>query len=236
MRVTDQTLTVKSARPCNIFAGVCLALMVVGIILTTVIYNVIDTALSNGLAAQFVLDSPSAGDYGPWSSSDDPDAATIHTDFYVYNVSNADDVALRGAKPNLTEIGPIFYYFRWRMLNVTWDPDSDGDKLSYYRYQYYEPVDDNARALEAMNVTTLNVPLLGVVHSAPFNNPGLFPFMLPAVQSVDGTDPRSLFRTRTAAQLIWGWEDELLTALSAFGVPKQYPGLQVRCARCGAVF
>jgi len=67
-----------------------------GILLTTVVYDVIYQALADGLNAQLVLSSPSAGRYSEWVSSTDPNAPVIYTTFVVYNVTNPDAV-VRGA-------------------------------------------------------------------------------------------------------------------------------------------
>jgi hypothetical protein len=57
-----------------------------------VVYNAVYDDLQTGLSNQFVLSSPAAQDFGPWSSSSDPNAAVIYTTFYVYNITNPQEV------------------------------------------------------------------------------------------------------------------------------------------------
>lgn len=72
---------------------------------------------------------------------------------------------LAGEKPNVTEIGPLTYYFKQQKANVTWDTFNDGDTLTYRQWQYYVPADENTAMLQTMNVTSINVPLMGALNS-----------------------------------------------------------------------
>lgn len=83
-------------------------LSVVGILLTTVVYNAVYTALADGLAAQLVLSSPSAGRYNAWVSSLDANAPIIYTTFVVYNITNPTQVRTRHAykRPHTTATAP----------------------------------------------------------------------------------------------------------------------------------
>lgn len=101
------------------------ALCLLGVLLTTVVYSAVFNALSDGLNEQFTLSSPSSPDFGRWSSSLNPDAPTIYTIFYVYNITNPDGYA-NGEIPQLEEIGPLTYYYMQQKYNVTWYDACEG--------------------------------------------------------------------------------------------------------------
>lgn len=200
--------------------------MVLGILAATVGHDLVSQALSNGLADHYTLSSPSAADFGPWASSSDPEAAVIYTAFYVYNINNPYEFS-QGAPLNVTELGPLTYYFRWDKQNISWDPDSDGDRLSYHRYQYYVAADDATRELEQQVVTTLNVPLMGALHAAAAAGSLGGTVINGIINDLGMGGPLGLFTNRTIYETIWGWEDPLLGALSStIGNPSRYPGLQ----------
>jgi hypothetical protein len=108
-----------------------------------------------GLRQHYVLDSPAAGCYAEWIDSDTPGAPEIFTDFYVYHIGNPWEVVHHGAKPNLTEVGPLRYRFKQRKLHVHWDPEDLHDVVSYVQQQYYVPADAATAALAASNVTSI---------------------------------------------------------------------------------
>jgi CD36 family len=226
-------LRTKSPKPCNVCAGVCFALVIIGILLSTLIHNVIYQALSTGLSNKFVLSGPDAQDFAPWSEANNPSSPDIITDFYIVHVLNPNEVALNGAKPNVTEIGPLRYHFYRQRLNVTWDSSLDDDQLSFIPYNYYVIESDDApyqanvlcendptstctvttTASKIANsiYTTVNVPLIGILHSAGADLPGL---LYDIIQSQNMTQPSALFIQKTAEEIIFGWEDPLLRALS----------------------
>lgn len=220
------TAAAKPPRWCNICAALSLGVMVLGILAATVGHDLVSQALSNGLADHYTLSSPSAADFGPWASSSDPEAAVIYTAFYVYNINNPYEFS-QGAPLNITEIGPLTYYFRWDHFNVSWPADADGDRLSYHRYQYYVAADDATRELEQQVVTTLNVPLMGALHAAAAAGSLGGTVINGIINDLGMGGPLGLFTNRTIYETIWGWEDPLLGALSStIGNPSRYPGLQ----------
>ena len=134
-----------------------------GIVSATVVYATIDAQLQQGLRDHYVLDSPSAGAYAEWADQDTPGAPVIYTDFYVYHVENPWDMVHNGAKPNLTQVGPLAYYYKQKKYDVSWDAEESGDIVTYWQWQYYVPVDDATAALARTNVTSIYVPLLGIL-------------------------------------------------------------------------
>ena len=81
-----------------------------------------------------MLDSASAGGFDDWRGVDGPNQPVIYTDFYVYNLTNAWAFA-HGAKPVVQQVGPLHYYYKQQKLNISWDPDLDGDVVEYNQWQ-----------------------------------------------------------------------------------------------------
>lgn len=211
---------------CTILGFVCLGVVGVSILLPTVARNYVIGYLDSQLAAQFVLTSPSVADYGRWSNAADPNADVIYMDFYVHNFTNAAAI-LQGARPNVTELGPLRYAYHKNELNVSWSPDDGGDTVDFLTWQWYVP-DAATELLQNTTVTTLNVPLLGVLRSPLTAGLGELLYVALAL-AYGGADLNSLlFVQRTMGEVIWGWEDPLLRVLGDFkpGVPSRYPGLQ----------
>ena len=84
--------------------------------------------------------------------------------------------------------------------------------------QYYVPVDDAAAAMAATNVTSIYMPLLGVLEN---------PLGPVALSLLGYSDPMKLFTNRSASDVIFGWaNDTLLSEIPLAGIPTHYPGLQ----------
>ena len=80
--------------------------------MSTVLYNTVNTALRQGIAEQFSITSPNAAGFAAWQSTDAPNGAASETDFYVYHINNPNEMILKGAKPNVTKIGPLQYVYQ----------------------------------------------------------------------------------------------------------------------------
>ena len=44
-------------------------------------------------------------------------------------------MVMNGAKPNITQVGPIRYLYKQKKFNVTWDPEDGGDVVSFAQWQ-----------------------------------------------------------------------------------------------------
>ena len=267
-------------------SGCTQAFVVAGILSATVLYDAIHAALASGLAAQFVLDSPAASDFGPWSNSQDPQAGTIYTSFYVYNVTNPDEasrtgtwkiqppyhcvaearralknapqgsmsphpvrsltptvvagplfcelqIVFNGSKPNVQEIGPITYAYNKHYQNNSWAPEDDGDLLTYYRYNWYERADDgSSAAFEALNVTTLNLPLLGLINSPVVNENPINIDVVAGLMAAVGYDGKITGPLCTQPVPCWPGQSQIHPfARHCSPPPSLPPSLQTR-ARC----
>lgn len=218
----------KSPRNCYICGILLFVSTIVGILLSTVGHDIVYDALVDGLTKQYVLSSPTAGDFPAWQSSGDPDSPEIFNAIYVFNITNPAEVAA-GGKPQIQEIGPLTYSYNYRRFNIEWDADQDGDIVAFQMWDYYQPADEITRYLSTQTIYTLNVPLLGTLHNPLLIGEGaaIDTVVLALFLEKYAKDPTSLFVSKTIYETIWGWEDPLLTELNAFNklVPTRYPGI-----------
>jgi hypothetical protein len=199
-------------------------LTVLGIVVATAGVAFIEGQLRDGLRANYVLDSPAAGEFAKWASSETPGAAAIYTAFYVYNVTNPWDVAHRGAKPNVTEVGPLVYRFMQQKFNISWDAGVANDIVTYSQWEYYLAADARTEELERAVVTTVYAPLLGAL-----SNPAAQAAIVLDPFDPQFRDPMAMWTNRSVHETLFGWErDPLLMLLGSVqpGVPTTYPGLQ----------
>ena len=92
----------------------------------------------------------------------DPNAAVIFYTARVYNITNG-DAFVAGAKPALQELPPLSFLYLNDKSNVSWDPEDDGDVVSFRQYQRYVPADAATEAAGAAPLLTVNLPLLSVL-------------------------------------------------------------------------
>lgn len=93
------------------------------------------------------------------------DLKNLRLSFYLYNITNPDDVRFKGAKFNLTEIGPFVYseYKYRKFLNNNQTSGLITYKL--FRQFTFDPV-RSCRGCDPkrLNITWLNIPLLSVAN------------------------------------------------------------------------
>ena len=87
-----------SPRCCVIIAVAAVAVAILGVLASTVVYQQVSVKLADGLRQHYVLDSTDAGGYADWSDSDTPGGPLILTDFYVYSIENPWDVSAFAAE------------------------------------------------------------------------------------------------------------------------------------------
>ncbi|PIK51964.1 putative lysosome membrane protein 2 isoform X1 [Apostichopus japonicus] len=134
----------------------------------------------------------------------------------MWNLTNADDV-LKGAKPNVTQVGPYTYRETKNKENVTFL--SSDEEISYTTLSQYEFVSD--MSVENANpmidkITSINIPYLTVVNMVSFwGDKEKSEVKLAAL--LTGSQ---VFESHTVDELLWGYEDPLLKLIAL-----QKPGL-----------
>jgi len=163
-----------------------------------------------GVRAYGVFDSASAGGFPAFLDNRDPSSGAVILSVTLFNVTNPAAV-LRGARPLLAPVGPLRYTLVLTRHNVAWP--AGGGEIVYQQYQRFFPTDAATRALEGARVTQLNTLLAGALAQGP-----LVDALLPALERVWEGDGGA-FVSRSAAELIWGYNDSAL-------LWQRWPGLQ----------
>ncbi|XP_037070531.1 protein croquemort-like [Pollicipes pollicipes] len=132
----------------------------------------------------------------------------IYMKFYFWNVTNADDVIGKKAKPILEELGPYVYSEKHLKVNMTWN---DNGTVTYMQIKTWHFEPDMSVGSRDDNITTLNVPLLAAAALIRDLNDFMKVMFNEMVNSVD-TKP---FVTRTVREFLFdGYDDPLLDAAS----------------------
>ena len=88
---------------------VLLLLCSFGLILSTFVFEAVDAFIDRQLIENFIISSANSGQYPAWIDSDSPDAGSVTSSFYVYNLTNPEEVISGRAQPSVVEIGPLVY-------------------------------------------------------------------------------------------------------------------------------
>ena len=142
------------------------------------------------------------------------DASPDLINFYLWNVTNV--AAVRdGAKPVLQQLGP-YMYRKWRARqDVRFDR---AGLVSFADFSYITPHAVAGARDPALDVVyTLNLPLMGVLRTIELRLTGAVQALAElALAEVFGDHGarEGLFMRRTAAELLFGYEDEILASLA----------------------
>lgn len=102
----------------------------------------------------------------------DPHDVPMYLTYHVYNLTNADDVQFRGAKPNITMLGPITYTEKRKKFNITWNEDRTMVSYFYRRYFNFvstpcDEITDHETACSALSdeteIVTANIPIASLI-------------------------------------------------------------------------
>eukprot|EP00053_Salpingoeca_punica_P010396 m.93577 g.93577 ORF g.93577 m.93577 type:complete len:551 (-) comp15378_c1_seq1:281-1933(-) len=183
------------------------------------------------------LKSPSSTLYGVWQ---DTGQIPMFMVYYVFNVTNPEDVEKNGAKPNLVPVGPFSYTERVIKENVTWTEDHS--RVRYVYDRYFLPVDTLCEGRQSnppdfvctlddrMNVTTMNIPLVAVMKTVQELVPTLENHTIweDLIDDFYKREKETVFMTRSAGSLIFGYEDPLLKLLTEAKLPGATPYFQLQ--------
>ena len=116
------------------------------------------------------------------------------------------------------ELGPYTFIKYHRKVNVSFSPDNT--TVTFNEFFSFHPVPHLTNGSLDDPITTLNIALLGAIEGVFARTPARFaPWLQYLARVVDGwKDPRvqGLFTTRSVQELLFGYEDPLLSRLSHF--------------------
>ncbi|XP_059484365.1 scavenger receptor class B member 1 isoform X1 [Neocloeon triangulifer] len=122
---------------------------------------------------------------------------------YIYNVTNADEFLIDGAKPIVQELGPYVYRQEWERVNVEFH---DNATVTFQqRKVFYFDAEASAGDEEDM-VVVPNIPML----SATSQSKHAARFLRLAMASIMDILKIKPFVEVSVSQLLWGYEDPLL--------------------------
>ncbi|XP_037121326.1 lysosome membrane protein 2-like [Syngnathus acus] len=189
-------------RSCAIYAvGVISAILIIlGISLTA--SQAFRKLMHNRLKKEIVLVEGSRV-FEPWKRPPPP----VYMEYFFFNVTNAAEF-LAGKKPVVNQVGPYTYREYRYKDNVTMV--NDGKMVSGYNTKSFVFLRDKSVGDPTMdNITTVNIPAWAVMNKVKDS------YWKATALSVMMTSVKSeLFTTRTVDELLWGYEDPLLTRVA----------------------
>ena len=84
-----------------------------------------DTGFHDAIVGQAVISSPQSPGYADFmlSPGETPDLPPYYEYWYFFNLTNAEDVRLRGRRPHVAQVGPYVYSMVKKKYNMSWSPD-----------------------------------------------------------------------------------------------------------------
>ncbi|XP_060937451.1 lysosome membrane protein 2-like isoform X2 [Limanda limanda] len=190
-------------RSCAIYAvgTICAGLLITGIGLF--VLQTFRTVVENRLKKELILVEGSRV-FESWKSPPPP----VYMEFFFFNVTNVDEF-LKGAQPEVTQVGPYTYReYRYKdNVNMV----ENGTMVSAYNTKSFVFLRERSVGDPAVdNITTVDIPAWAVMNKAmvSFWKATMANAMMTAVRS-------GFFTTRTVDELLWGYEDPLLARVSA---------------------
>ncbi|XP_007895114.2 lysosome membrane protein 2c [Callorhinchus milii] len=178
---------------------VCVALLIVSIAL--LVSNVFTELINSTVKKEFQLRNGTEA-FKAWKNPPPP----VYMQFYFFNVSNPAEV-LAGGKPFLEERGPYTYREYRQKEDVTFA--ENGSAVSALTPKTYVFVPDMSVGDPKVDlISTVNIPAVTVMDMAQYSN-----LMVFAVKAILHFTGEGLFTTRTAHELLWGYQDPLLQSV-----------------------
>ena len=171
------------------------------IVLGIISIGIKDVILDFVLKQNLVL-SPHSSNYQIWKNLSLP----LTNKMYLFNITNAEDVAVKGAKPKITEVGPYIFKEYHTKIDEVWN---DNGTVTYKQINKWIPVSDNLDEL----VTIVNPPAatLGAKvkpFASAFNKSLEWAWWFGSALELKN---ETLFVTKTAREILFdGYNDPIL--------------------------
>ena len=160
------------------YAAILLGFLLIpgGLLMTGLIQSVIDEEVANFIKTP----KPSDAGYSDFLTDDRPDAIPMYTNYYMHNLTNAEDV-LNGSIPIFEEIGPYAYRVYSYKYDVSYNEDySEVTYKSYSNYVFQPNL--SAPGLDPSDIImNVNPGYLGVLNLMGDSEATLVEKMVPTV-------------------------------------------------------
>eukprot|EP00128_Syssomonas_multiformis_P000336 Colp12_sorted_trinity150504_noHs@2733 len=153
----------KSCCHRNVLFGILVAagviFLTVGLTVNWVVSKMVSTEVAKGLR----VEAPSGDSYKQFVAPYSDESIPVYISYYLFNVKNSFEVIQDKAKPSLQEMGPYVYREFAEKFRVSWNEELT--TVSYYIKRYYIFDEEASHPYkESDNITTLNIPLLGMLY------------------------------------------------------------------------
>ncbi|CAF97173.1 unnamed protein product [Tetraodon nigroviridis] len=188
----------------GIVSGLLLAVGI-GLVVSQVFRTLMHNRLKKSLA--FIKDQRSCWSRAAVCLSTGNPAPSVYMEFF-FNVTNLDQV-LAGGKPEVTQVGPYTYREYRYKENVSMV--QNGTRVSAHTIKSFVFLPERSVGdPSGDNITTVNIPVWAVMNKVSGNL-----FKSSMVSLWMNSLKSGLFTTRTVNELLWGYQDPLLTKVSA---------------------
>ncbi|KAK4299017.1 hypothetical protein Pmani_028673 [Petrolisthes manimaculis] len=135
----------------------------------------------------------------------------IYMQFYLFNVTNPDEIRTKGAKPIIREVGPYTYDEHREKYDLQWD-HSEGTVTYYQNKSFVFNPDMSPGHSEDDPVTTINAVMVSIASKVE----PLGPVVEALVEFAFLRFSETIFITKTVGELLWGYDEPLMTELSKY--------------------
>ncbi|CAH8470202.1 unnamed protein product [Schistosoma turkestanicum] len=151
--------------------------------------------------------TPGTTVYTEWKEPSVP----IFMQFYFFNLTNPIEFQA-GAKPHVQQLGPYTYHEK-RVKTLDLSKNTNGT-INYKEMKWYYFDQNLSNGTENDSIINVNLAFISVaekLHSMPW-------IIVKVIEWIEKRFHEYLFRPKTVNELLWGYEDELLTYLSSLGI------------------
>jgi len=186
---------------CKMIGGVAaLVSLVVGIVLVST-----NSQVFNWIYRSQLVLSPSSASFPMWRDLPTP----MYAKMYLFNVTNADEVTMNGAKPTLSELGPYVFYENHHKTKLVWN---ENNTVTYQQIRTWEHVPELSVGKLTDRVTILN-PVAASI--GEFLRTKIPSSMRPLVNIFLKAENEQVFVTHSVNDIIFnGFDDPLLKAMN----------------------
>ncbi|KAK3868704.1 hypothetical protein Pcinc_025925 [Petrolisthes cinctipes] len=135
----------------------------------------------------------------------------IYMQFYLFNVTNPEEIRFKGAKPIIREVGPYTYDEHREKYDLQWD-HTEGTVTYYQNKSFVFNQEMSPGHSEDDPVTTINAVMVSIASKVE----PLGPVVEALVEFAFLRFSETIFITKTVKELLWGYDEPLMTELSKY--------------------